>query len=129
MVASLPDVWTHVAPWVIPEPPIREIGRIHAFYLKVEPYACQIGDVRYDNWKVQASAVIGAIYAVSQHKWQHTWQETNRLLASSARDARRRDIRRALKAYVASRYGSDTSSDDIAARNAHCDGYESNSDA
>ena len=58
MVASLPEVWTHVAPWVIPEPPIRLLGRIAAFHLGLRPYECSIGDVRYSNWKVQASAVI-----------------------------------------------------------------------
>ena len=130
MVASLPDVWTHVAPWVIPGPPIRELGRIHAFYLGVQPYECQIRDVRYSNWKVQASVAIGAIYAVSLYKWQHTLHEADRLLASSARDAVRRNFCNDPRALITDIVGSSgTSSDEDAVRNVHCDGYGSNSDA
>ena len=88
-----------------------------------------MGDVRYSNWKVQASVAIGAIYAASLHKWQHTLQEADRLLASSAREAVRRNFWSALRALTDIVGSSDTSSDEDAARNAHCDGYESNSDA
>ena len=90
MVASLPEVWAHVAPWVIPEPPICAIGRIAAFHRGEQPYESS-GCVAYTSWKAQASVAIGAIYAVSRHKWQYTWQETERLLASSITAAHRRD--------------------------------------
>ena len=91
MVASLPEVWAHVAPWVIPEPPIRVIGFIKAFHLGERTYECCADHVRYINWKMQASVAIDAIYAVSRYKWQYTWQETERLLASSVTAAHRRD--------------------------------------